>query len=510
MANDLNIDYSIDDLANSETLSVRSITVCKHQGLMKLSDIVAFYKINGTFINLKYAGTKANDELIRLCTGNAVSNVKLLQMAEHNSKSIEISDMLATLDDVTFVLMRDYFSNSFTHLPVRAQNVIAASIDRVDFDSYAAMFLNKNIRSLKLRNSGTLTNNEIDQLNRKLLDKIHDLGKDDAKPGDTFFSVISALSMKSITMDALLKYNDKFISKQFPLFEIFQKEYLPAVFKGSHLAVSKLLLNPQWQFNYKSELLLKLSITRERVRQIKNEVYPLMLNFFVFNTDIRDKIISHLGYLPVDSDFIDLLKVKGSAGMDYEMLPDKFFFEALSHLVGESYSAFDSEDKARVVLIKTQLVKSFNFNDLKKMLIKEKNKSRYEDELIKLDFFIKPFFNSGFTGSAMSIKNVSRYLIETMFGYCINQEEVIIFKRRGQRKSTKIMYAENWIKVERVKNNISRKDLAKAIGVSLVTISSVESGRRAATVHFATRVASYFNKRVEDIFFRTEADIPKR
>ena len=59
----------------------------------------------------------------------------------------------------------------------------------------------------------------------------------------------------------------------------------------------------------------------------------------------------------------------------------------------------------------------------------------------------------------------------------------------------------NWITVERVKRNLSREELAKALGISRHAIAALETGRYQANVEFATLLSRYFNKRVEDIFF---------
>ena len=67
---------------------------------------------------------------------------------------------------------------------------------------------------------------------------------------------------------------------------------------------------------------------------------------------------------------------------------------------------------------------------------------------------------------------------------------------------------KNWIKVERTKRNITQEDLGKALGVSRHASAAIETGRYEANVGFALDAAKYFNKKVEDIFFRTDADIP--
>ena len=60
----INQDYSIEDLGISENLSVRSMNVCRQQGLVNLSEIIKYYQKEETFLNIKNAGTKTNDELV--------------------------------------------------------------------------------------------------------------------------------------------------------------------------------------------------------------------------------------------------------------------------------------------------------------------------------------------------------------------------------------------------------------------------------------------------------------
>ena len=67
----------------------------------------------------------------------------------------------------------------------------------------------------------------------------------------------------------------------------------------------------------------------------------------------------------------------------------------------------------------------------------------------------------------------------------------------------------NWIKVERAKRNMTQEDLGKALGVSRHSIVAIETERYEANVGFAIQIARFFNKRVKDIFFLTEEDVPK-
>ena len=67
----------------------------------------------------------------------------------------------------------------------------------------------------------------------------------------------------------------------------------------------------------------------------------------------------------------------------------------------------------------------------------------------------------------------------------------------------------NWMKVERAKKNITQKDLAQAINVSRYVVIAIESGRYKPSCEFAMKVAEYFGKRVEEVFFLRDEDMPR-
>ena len=67
----------------------------------------------------------------------------------------------------------------------------------------------------------------------------------------------------------------------------------------------------------------------------------------------------------------------------------------------------------------------------------------------------------------------------------------------------------NWVRYERAKKRISQEDLAHALEVSRHSIIGVETERYEPSCQLAMKIAKYFNKKVEDIFFLSEEDVPK-
>ena len=65
---------------------------------------------------------------------------------------------------------------------------------------------------------------------------------------------------------------------------------------------------------------------------------------------------------------------------------------------------------------------------------------------------------------------------------------------------------KNNIKVERAIKGITQEDLAKIISVSRQTINAMEKNKYVPSTVLALKIARYFEKPVEQIFFLDETD----
>jgi len=53
-------------------------------------------------------------------------------------------------------------------------------------------------------------------------------------------------------------------------------------------------------------------------------------------------------------------------------------------------------------------------------------------------------------------------------------------------------------------NEISQQDLANAVGVTRLTIHSIETGKFNPSTLLALKISTFFNAKLEDIFFLVE------
>jgi putative transcriptional regulator len=65
---------------------------------------------------------------------------------------------------------------------------------------------------------------------------------------------------------------------------------------------------------------------------------------------------------------------------------------------------------------------------------------------------------------------------------------------------------KNLIKLERARINLTQADLAEKVKVSRQTINSIEIGKYVPTTTFSFKIASDFNKKVDDIFMLEDKD----
>lgn len=66
---------------------------------------------------------------------------------------------------------------------------------------------------------------------------------------------------------------------------------------------------------------------------------------------------------------------------------------------------------------------------------------------------------------------------------------------------------KNRIEAIRKERGIKQDEIAKAMGVSRQTISSLENGRYNPSITLAYKIAKYFNMTIEELFIFEEEDL---
>ena len=146
------LNISLNDLAEIEFLSRRTINVCRHYCLNDIKSILEFYWEYGNFLRLKKLGSKSNLELINLCLKYENKTEDSSNILSDKESGNEFNKKLEEL------VLNDGLS-------VRAQNLCEYN-NLKDIKSIVQYYWeNKNFK--KIRNCGQLSNLELIALSEK-------------------------------------------------------------------------------------------------------------------------------------------------------------------------------------------------------------------------------------------------------------------------------------------------------------------------------------------------------
>lgn len=113
-------DISLDDLEGTDWISVRAINICRNNMLNSLSDIIAFYKTNGSFKSLENCGDKTEKELSEIC--KRFSNHSLDIIIEKIKELDGIKKLISEFSTDDLKTINQHIEYLVFRLSVRARN----------------------------------------------------------------------------------------------------------------------------------------------------------------------------------------------------------------------------------------------------------------------------------------------------------------------------------------------------------------------------------------------------
>jgi hypothetical protein len=288
-----NFDISLKLLTVYENISLRAINICKDNGISTISEILEYRQVYKDFKSSRNCGVKTNDELLYLC--EKYNNFYIIKPDVVNEEDEEIQ--IELIDNIKLQALA-----KIEDMSCRSYNVcLDAGLTslRLIIQHYHN---NKKYGFLKCRNCGVTTNNELINICRKYENSIVSLkrGKQD------FIDVFSPVDefINSLRLDA--KYYSEvkdIISKpnKIPLFKIIdlliEKKLL---YKNENeIFIFKNIFNFYQNFHRTTlgEVGNQLDLTRERVRQIKEQIILKLPNKFNFLYKIPYQLLSNYDYI---------------------------------------------------------------------------------------------------------------------------------------------------------------------------------------------------------------------
>lgn len=120
---------------------------------------------------------------------------------------------------------------------------------------------------------------------------------------------------------------------------------------------------------------------------------------------------------------------------------------------------------------------------------------------MKLEFLISTkslIHNPGSSTFVLNYSVISKISLDILYSLLYTMHS-LLYISRGKLK------LENNLREFRFHHNeISQQDLANAVGVTRLTIHSIETGKFNPSTLLALKIANFFNAKLEDIFYLVE------
>lgn len=302
-------DLTLEALNEIEWLTVRSINICKDAGLNTLNLILEYYSKNGSFLSIRNCGAKTEKELIEICKKYKDSyfldeNIELNEN-EPIEKEEKIIDVIDSLNPFQKATLNRHLENLISNLNARSFNGLSGISKSLNpKEIFETIFSNKfNFKSI--RNIGVKSVDELEFLKRELI---------------RFVLVIQSIQKEELSKE----YNKLVLNTTFSsLPESFEENFEELFEETGKIKLFKLLdilINSEQIFNettlnifrkiYSYDTLQtqtnktiakNLTISGERVRQIKSKLNKEIQNYFLFVPNLITNDLMIYGVNPEQS-----------------------------------------------------------------------------------------------------------------------------------------------------------------------------------------------------------------
>lgn len=450
------------ELSDIENLSVRTVNICKYNGLLDLNKILQSFWENGDFKKLRNCGSNSNKELIDICNKYENSIIRPPEPITENQKEKNI--FIETIDNLTIkqkAVLNNIIFAKFRNLTARSNNALGNylenSITIKNLNKY--IFSDSNFTISTLKNIGNKAGNEIDLfLNEtKELIKLVSVFESENELNRELFNAL-LIKLFSANLNAINKIGNNYdFSEGIP------------IFKTIHI-----LIEENHIFNKKEKIIFKhslgffndtkvenldetgnrLKLTRERTRQIRNKILDNFNRYFSFISFFEKESLNiyslDTSTLLLNIDQVYLDELSKTELVNY----NKFFVNRIfSILLKDKYSLVGNEDKVvlgkasrnyhnwnSTYLISKQIHSMFDFERMINDVNSRLSDKVTEDYKFHFQTYLLDFKKSNCYEYLDEISQISEQILFNEFEIIIDSEENIIFKRNIHKSITDYIY----------------------------------------------------------------------
>ncbi len=441
--------YSLEQLTKIEELRIRSQNACKYFSLNSLKDIIHYYNRNGDFLKVRNCGRKSSDELIEVCKKYEEFFIdKLITQIDKENKN-PIVAKIETLKVRQKKILNNLIVSSFDDLSVRASNALKNYLEgEINLKGIKSLFADKNLKLTNLRNVGKKSIDEIQRFLDFTKDQIEIVSifeNEDELTIELFNSFVTkTFNLSPAILSEIGKDYD--FSNGLPIFRALQilidREIL---FDSRDKVVFEkgLMFNNSFKLCSLDEIAKKLNLTRERVRQIRKQVYDNLNSTLSFVKILEFDALNLYG-IDFDTDIITVNEetISEINTKENNSFNELFVNKILSIILSQNFLLIGNEENTlcqRIIrtahnwhttyLIQKDIVNIFNFESFANDVSKRLSERIEEDYSFHFETYIFNFRSEDSEDDLNNIIPICEHILFNEFEISLDVYENIVFKR---------------------------------------------------------------------------------
>lgn len=449
--------FTIEELRNEYKISNRTYNRCIDAKLLTLMDLIKFYEERKSFLEIKGAGKKVRDELESLCN----EYIQILNTSDNEILTNNIENTIQVLENLSYK-QRIILERKFLSISSASEKRRICRLGEMGFERFFVEYLfASNDKLLDLQGIGEKSIDEIVELKNKMKECYDYLNR--SSDEEILFYFLS------YTLNSNIPLND--FAKQFhsnnnhlPMFWILEQLLLEDKSKNIDILVSSFPVFQNIETYTLEEISNIYNVTRERIRQIRNNVYRKIFKISedVINSKEEDefyKIFMFLQYKDDWSYVINLINDLESLNQESleikELLDDEncnfttgFILHIISYIFHDEFSLLGefgvpgSSNSKIIFLIRKKYSDVFIFDEFIEQFSTYVTKNEIEHSLeiekflLNITFWFSEIDTNAFEGIVKIVKDIIKY----NFSLIPNNDNTVIIPATKKRKTSDVVY----------------------------------------------------------------------
>ena len=437
-------------------MSVRSYNVCKKYCLNTIESLVRYYQANETFKDLDNCGEKSNKELIRICEGYSDSPIKDNPENTFEEEKARIQNAVSNLNRTQRQVINSFITLNIKSLSARSKNAVISVLqnDARVTSFYKNIFCNREFSVKVIKNVGIKSIPEIEvfiQIVKDCLFEVYETkDRHELLSLKNDFLIQKAFGIQQIPKEVTNSDSIFRIAN----FLILQK----AFFDKSQNEVFIKTLNVFQNSPYLTldEVGEMLSLTRERVRQIRNRCHDEILDKLSFVENFDDDLyqkysidINH-NFIVISDEVLDNVNLDNKTNFSkqfatliiYSYCPDRFLIVGNTEdtLIRKNFTARGRHNWRNIYLVKKEISYFFNFEGLIEDIHTRLQQKIDETYAFTFKSYLSNFLKTDDYSLINDVIQFSELLVYNEFNIIIDLDDNIIFKRTTIKSTYEYAY----------------------------------------------------------------------